>query len=43
MQYETAVRRRFAFLDDALPDQQTLATGAPVRRAAATVARQSDA
>ncbi|GAA1905106.1 PfkB family carbohydrate kinase [Lapillicoccus jejuensis] len=41
--YATAVRRRFAFLDDVLPDQQTLATGAPVRRAAATVARQSDA
>ncbi len=40
--YAAAVRRRFAFLDGILPDDATLATGAAVRRAAATIARQAD-
>jgi len=40
--YAAAVRRRFAFLDEILPDDETLATGAAVRRAAATIARQAD-
>ncbi|MDQ2755517.1 MAG: PfkB family carbohydrate kinase [Actinomycetota bacterium] len=40
--YAAAVRRRFAFLDGVLPDDATLATGAAVRRAAATIARQAD-
>ncbi len=40
--YAAAVRRRFAFLEEILPDDETLATGAAVRRAAATIARQAD-